>query len=125
MVAPARLRGHVLAALRGAHPYEEPAFDILALAPVPADVGLGRIGTLPTPQTLAAFVSRVHDALPGTSWGIRASGEDDARCRGWRCAAVRATRCSTSSRGAGVDAYVTADLRHHPADEHRSAPTSR
>ena len=21
--------------------------------------------------------------------------------------------------GAGVDAYVTADLRHHPADEHR------
>ena len=36
MIAPARLRGHVLAAMRSAHPYEEPAFDILALAPVPA-----------------------------------------------------------------------------------------
>ena len=44
MIAPARLRGHVLAAMRAAHPYEEPAFDIFALAPVPADVGLGRIG---------------------------------------------------------------------------------
>ena len=51
MVAPARLRGHVLAAMRAAHPYEEPAFDIFAMASVPVDVGLGRIGKLPTPQT--------------------------------------------------------------------------
>ena len=79
VIAPTRLRGHVLAALRAAHPYEEPAFDIFALAPVPGDVGLGRIGVLPRPETLSAFVSRVHDALPGTSWGVRASGEPDAR----------------------------------------------
>jgi dinuclear metal center YbgI/SA1388 family protein len=119
MVAPARLRGHVLAALRSAHPYEEPAFDIFAMALVPADVGLGRIGVLPKPQTLAAFVSRVHDALPGTSWGIRASGEDDAEV-------LRVAVCGGAGdslldivAGAGVHAYVTADLRHHPADEHR------
>lgn len=119
MIAPARLRGHVLAALRSAHPYEEPAFDILELASVPPDVGLGRIGTLSKPQTLAAFVSRVHDALPGTSWGIRASGEDDAQV-------LRVAVCGGAGdslldivAGSGVDAYVTADLRHHPADEHR------
>jgi dinuclear metal center YbgI/SA1388 family protein len=119
MVAPARLRGHVLAALRAAHPYEEPAFDIFAMAPVPADVGLGRIGKLPTPQTLAAFVSRVHDALPGTSWGIRASGEDDAEVSRVAVCGGAGDSLLDIVAGAGVDAYVTADLRHHPADEHR------
>lgn len=119
MIAPARLRGHVLAALRGAHPYEEPAFDILALASVPPDVGLGRIGVLPKPQTLAAFVSRVHDALPGTSWGIRASGEDDAVMSRVAVCGGAGDSLLDIVAGAGVDAYVTADLRHHPADEHR------
>jgi dinuclear metal center YbgI/SA1388 family protein len=119
MIAPARLRGHVLAALRTAHPYEEPAFDILALASVPEGVGLGRIGTLPRQETLAAFVSRVHDALPGTSWGIRASGQDDAEVsRVAVCGGAGDSLLDIVAR-AGVDAYVTADLRHHPADEHR------
>lgn len=119
IIAPAGLRGHLLAALRSAHPYEEPAFDIFALAPVPADVGLGRIGTLPTPQTLAAFVSRVRDALPGTSWGIRASGEDDARVSRVAVCGGAGDSLLNTVTAAGVDAYVTADLRHHPADEHR------
>ncbi|OBK72916.1 Nif3-like dinuclear metal center hexameric protein [Mycobacterium sp. 1274761.0] len=119
MIAPARLRGHVLAALRHAHPYEEPAFDILAMAPVPADVGLGRIGTLSEPQTLAGFVSRVHDALPATSWGIRASGEDDAQISRVAVCGGAGDSLLDVVAGAGVNAYVTADLRHHPADEHR------
>ncbi|WP_123028092.1 Nif3-like dinuclear metal center hexameric protein [Mycolicibacterium stellerae] len=119
MIAPARLRGHVLAAIRTAHPYEEPAFDVLAMASVPADVGLGRIGKLATPQTLAAFVSRVHDALPGTSWGVRASGDDDAEVSRVAVCGGAGDSLLDVVAGAGVDAYVTADLRHHPADEHR------
>ncbi|MDX1881835.1 Nif3-like dinuclear metal center hexameric protein [Mycolicibacterium sp. 120270] len=119
VIAPARLRAHVLAALRTAHPYEEPAFDIFELASVPSDAGLGRIGTLPRQETLAAFVSRVHDALPGTSWGIRASGEDDTVVsRVAVCGGAGDSLLEIVAR-AGVDAYVTADLRHHPADEHR------
>jgi dinuclear metal center YbgI/SA1388 family protein len=121
VIAPATLRGHVLAAMRSAHPYEEPAFDIFALAPVPGDVGLGRVGSLRKPETLSAFVSRVHDALPGTSWGVRASGDSDAMVS-------RVAVCGGSGdslldvvAGADVQAYVTADLRHHPADEHRRA----
>jgi dinuclear metal center YbgI/SA1388 family protein len=121
MVAPTRLRAHVLAALRSAHPYVEPAFDIFALAAVPGDVGLGRIGTLPRPEPLSAFVSRVHDALPGTSWGVRASGDSAAMVS--RVAVCGGAGDSLLDRvaGAGVQAYVTADLRHHPADEHRRA----
>lgn len=39
VVAPVRARGAVLAAMRAAHPYEEPAFDIFALVPRPVTPG--------------------------------------------------------------------------------------
>jgi hypothetical protein len=121
VIAPTRQRAHVLAAMRAAHPYEEPAFDIVALAAVPGDVGLGRVGTLPRPEPLSAFVSRVHDALPGTSWGVRASGESEAVVSRVAVCGGAGDSLLDTVAGAGVQAYVTADLRHHPADEHMRA----
>jgi dinuclear metal center YbgI/SA1388 family protein len=121
MIAPSRIRGRVLAALRTAHPYEEPAFDVFELAPLPGDVGLGRVGALARPEPLSAFVSRVHDALPGTSWGIRAAGDPEATVsRVAVCGGAGDSMLDAVAR-AEVQAFVTADLRHHPADEHRRA----
>lgn len=119
MVAPATLRAAVLAGLRSAHPYEEPAFDIVALQSAPGGVGLGRIATLPTPEPLSAFVSRVRGALPATSWGVRASGEPTAPVSRVAVCGGAGDSLLDDVAAAGVDAYVTADLRHHPADEHR------
>jgi dinuclear metal center YbgI/SA1388 family protein len=121
VIAPAGARREVLAAMRAAHPYEEPAFDIVALAPPPADVGLGRIGSLIQPESLSAFVSRVKASLPRTSWGVRAAGDPDTTVsRVAVCGGAGDSLLDTAS-SAGVQAYVTADLRHHPADEHRRA----
>lgn len=119
MVAPASRRGAVLNALRGAHPYEEPAFDIIAMQPVPGNVGLGRIATLPAPEPLSAFVSRVRDALPATTWGVRASGDAAAPVSRVAVCGGAGDSLLAEVGAAGVDVYVTADLRHHPADEHR------
>jgi len=119
MVAPASRRAAVLAGLRSAHPYEEPAFDIVALQATPADVGVGRIGALPSPESLSAFVSRVHDALPPTSWGVRASGDAAASVSRVAVCGGAGDSLLAEVAACGVDAYVTADLRHHPADEHR------
>ncbi|OBI46256.1 Nif3-like dinuclear metal center hexameric protein [Mycobacterium kyorinense] len=120
-IAPARLRREVLSALRAAHPYEEPAFDIIALASPPGDVGLGRVGSLPHPEPLRAFVSRVRASLPPTSWGVRAAGDPDAPVsRVAVCGGAGDSLLDAVAR-AEVQAYVTADLRHHPADEHRRA----
>ncbi|BBX15969.1 Nif3-like dinuclear metal center hexameric protein [Mycolicibacterium duvalii] len=119
MVAPVGRRAAVYAALRGAHPYEEPAYDVIALQTPPGDVGLGRVATLPSPEPLPAFVARVRAALPATSWGVRAGGDPATMV-------TRVAVCGGSGdsllgavAAAGVQAYVTADLRHHPADEHR------
>ncbi|OBG19702.1 Nif3-like dinuclear metal center hexameric protein [Mycobacterium sp. 852002-51057_SCH5723018] len=121
VVAPARARGDVLAAMRAAHPYEEPAFDVFALVPPPGDAGLGRIGTLSRPEPLRDFVSRVDTALPQTSWGVRAAGDPDAPVSRVAVCGGAGDSLLAAAAGAGVHAYVTADLRHHPADEHRRA----
>ena len=119
VIAPASSRAAVLSALRTVHPYEEPAFDVLALAALPGDVGLGRRGTLASPTTLRAFVSRVTQALPATSWGVRAAGDPDAPVSRVAVCGGAGDSLLTEVAAAGVDVYVTADLRHHPADEHR------
>lgn len=118
-VAPTRARRQVLSALRAAHPYEEPAFDIFALAPPPAEVGLGRICMLEEPEPLQAFVSRVHEGLPQTSWGVRAAGDPQMPVSRVAVCGGAGDSLLDAVAAAGVQAYVTADLRHHPADEHR------
>ncbi|WP_111510611.1 YqfO family protein [Mycobacterium kyogaense] len=119
MVAPRSRRAAVLAALRAAHPYEEPAFDVVAVAPVPDGTGLGRIAALAEPEPLSVFVARVRRGLPATTWGVRASGDPDAIVSSVALCGGAGDSLLTEVDGAGVQAYVTADLRHHPADEHR------
>lgn len=121
VVAPARLRGPVLAAMRAAHPYEEPAFDVLSPVPLPDGVGLGRIGSLPRPQRFADFVVFANSVLPQTTWGIRAAGDPDRPVARVAVCGGAGDSLLAAASAAGVDAYLTADLRHHPADEHRRA----
>ncbi|MFC7406027.1 Nif3-like dinuclear metal center hexameric protein [Georgenia alba] len=120
MVLPRARRSAVVQALRAAHPYEEPAFSLLAQADPGAATGTGRIGRLAEPVTLREFAARVADALPATPQGIRVGGELDA-------VVSTAAVCGGSGdsllgrvRALGADVYVTADLRHHPASEHLS-----
>ena len=45
VLAPAALRARLLAAIRAAHPYEEPSFDVYARTPMPDGVGGRRSGS--------------------------------------------------------------------------------
>ncbi|MFV0534764.1 MAG: Nif3-like dinuclear metal center hexameric protein [Cumulibacter sp.] len=118
MVLAPRDRRAVLHALRAAHPYEEPAFDLLAMVPLPSDQGLGRVGDLTEVCTLREYAARVAAALPSAPAGIRAGGDPDRLVR--RVAVLGGSGDSHlgDAARAGVDVYLTADLRHHPAAEH-------
>jgi dinuclear metal center YbgI/SA1388 family protein len=83
--------------------------------------GLGRIGELPGPLSLAELAALAARTLPATAVGVRAAG--DAR-RAIRTVAVcggAGDSLLAAAAAAGVDAYLTADLRHHPASEHLAA----
>lgn len=82
-------------------------------------LGLGRFGALPAAEPLAAFARRVARALPATAAGVRTAGDPDRPVRRVAvCGGAGDDReLLAAVRAAGVDAYVTADLRHHPASE--------
>lgn len=79
--------------------------------------GLGRIGTLPAAESLSAFTQRVAHRLPRTVHGVRASGDPAAMVRTVAVCGGSGDSLLDTVRAAGVDAFVTADLRHHPSSE--------
>lgn len=125
-VAPAAIRSRVRAALIDSHPYEEPAYDIVTnhAQPIGAEeqaLGIGRVGRLDTPMTLAEFTARVEDRLPKTRWGVRAAGDSDAMIRTVAVASGAGDSFLSTVAKMSVDCFVTSDLRHHPVDEHLRA----
>jgi dinuclear metal center YbgI/SA1388 family protein len=113
MVLASRLRAQVVAALRAAHPYEEPAFDLFAQAPVPGQRGLGRVGELPEPLSLQRFVQHAAARLPATVGGLRAAGDPDAAVRTVAAAGGSCGSLADQARALGADVLLTADLKHH------------
>jgi dinuclear metal center YbgI/SA1388 family protein len=95
------------------------------LVPDPADPsgrrGLGRVCEPPEPTTLAAFAERAARCLPHTAAGIRVAGDPAMPLRTVAVSGGSGDSLFEQIRAAGVDAFLTADLRHHPASEARQA----
>ena len=117
MIVPAGARGAVVAALRQAHPYEEPAFDLLAQVSLPGPRGTGRVGTLAAPMSLREFLAHVAASLPATAAGVRAAGDPDRLVETVAVCGGSGASYADAARASGADAYVTADLKHHPTLE--------
>src|SRR3954454_1580347 len=117
IVMPRARRRQVVRALRETHPYEEPAYDVLELAAPGGPRGLGRVGELAQPTTLADFTAAVARALPQTTWGVRAAGDPRRPVRTVAVCGGSGGDLAGAAARAGADVLVTADLRHHPASE--------
>lgn len=105
----------VVKAMRKAHPYEEPAYDIYLLANEGRTFGAGRVGRLAEPLSLREFAALVKERLQIEH--LRYCG-DPARevakvalCGGsgmsyWRQAGFH-----------GADVLLTADVKYHDAQD--------
>jgi dinuclear metal center YbgI/SA1388 family protein len=104
-----------LKALRKAHPYEEPAFDIIPLLNEGECEGLGRVGTLQAPTTIREFAATVKDRLGLAS--LRVVGDAGqlisrvAVCGGSGSSLLR------DAAREGADLFVTGDIKYHDARE--------
>jgi dinuclear metal center YbgI/SA1388 family protein len=101
----------VIDALRAAHPYEEAAYDVYPLDNVHAAFGMGAIGELRRPVTLAAFLRTVRKVL-GTG-ALRYTGNP-------RAMVSRIAVCGGSGSGlveqaiaSAADVFLTADISFH------------
>jgi len=112
-IVPADRLDAVVTALKQAHPYETPAFDIFKLFGYGSRFGLGRIGPLAEPMTVPQLIERIKRHTGAKAVGL----VGDAR-RSVRTAAVCAGTCGTIVNkviAAGADLYLTGELKHHHA----------
>ncbi|MEV6155870.1 Nif3-like dinuclear metal center hexameric protein [Nonomuraea sp. NPDC052129] len=93
--------------------------DLVPLRPFPDDPwrGLGRIGDLESAMTLGEFAERAVAGLPETAQGIRVAGELSRRVTRVAVSGGAGDSLLSTVRAAGVDVFLTADLRHHPTSE--------
>jgi putative NIF3 family GTP cyclohydrolase 1 type 2 len=124
MPLPRRALSAAIAALHAAHPYEEPAFDIVPLEPVPvrtgsrtgSSTGAGRVGTLSRPSTAKAMAPRLAKILGcGPLLASREVARGGAAATHERvavCAGSGASLLDAAAR-AGATLFVTGELPHH------------
>jgi len=103
----------VVEAMKKAHPYEVPAFDIFKLFDYASRFGLGRIGMLVEPLRLKQIIERVKRRT-----GAKAVGLVGDQKRLVQKAAVCAGTCGEILNlviAGGADLYLTGELKHHQA----------
>ncbi|MFC7308482.1 Nif3-like dinuclear metal center hexameric protein [Streptomyces monticola] len=79
--------------------------------------GLGRVCELDHPLTLRDFAEHAAKRLPATAQGIRVAGNPDALVRTVAVSGGSGDSLFDAVRATGADAFLTADLRHHPVSE--------
>jgi len=110
-ILPAHLAGEIINALRQAHPYEEPAFDLLRMVTPPEEVGLGRYAQLPEPENLRAFALRCKQILKLDAVGI--VGNPTRSIQSLALVAGSAGRLPLDQAKKPYDCVLTGELKHH------------
>lgn len=110
LLVPRRGLGHLLDVLEHAHPYEEVAYDLLPRL-TGAEVGFGVVGRLPRATSLAAVADRIRQRLPAPH--LRYAGDPDRPIERVATVGGAGDGLLGAALAAGVDLYVTGDLRHH------------
>lgn len=111
VIFPSYLQNSIVHALIKAHPYEEVAYDLVALANKHQQVGSGLLGELPDPCTEENFLHQVKKAFGlQVIRHTRLTGnpvKKVALCGGAGSFLVSA------AIAAGADVYLTADVKYH------------
>jgi hypothetical protein len=116
LVCPADRLAAVLAAIRRAHSYEEPAIDVYPLHPqgLP-EGGAGRVGRLEEPATLDAFAARVARILGASA--VQYAGDPHRRVERVAIACGAGDDFLGDAVRAGADVLLTGEARFHRALE--------
>lgn len=111
VVFPHYLEAQVVNAMLKAHPYEEVAYDVVALANFYQYAGAGVVGELPEAMEEKAFLSRLKEVF-----GLQVVRHTPLLNRPVRRVALCGGAGSfliANALGAGADVYVTGDVKYH------------
>lgn len=80
---------------------------------------MGRVGELKQPMQLTDFAKVVKNALPKTQSSLSISGDLNRQIKKVAVCSGAGDSLLSEVRDLKVDVYVTADLRHHPAQDNK------
>ena len=98
-------------ALHKAHPYEEVAYDVVALQKADTRTGMGAIGELHTPISLRSFLKRVTQRLASPS--AQFVGDPLSNIQRVAVCGGSGSDLIGDALGQGADVYLTADVTYH------------
>jgi dinuclear metal center YbgI/SA1388 family protein len=101
----------VVAGMRRAHSYEEPAYDVYPLRPVPAQQGEGRLGRLPQPMALRQLAQLARTGLGAAAVQVVGDPERPVERVAITCGAGGALL--GDGVRAGADVFLTGEVRFH------------
>lgn len=113
MVVPPSRKSAVTKALVKAHPYEEPAYEFVQLAPS-QEQPMGRVGKLAEPMPLADLAAKVDATLETRSWTW---GDPARRIRKVAVVGGAADGDWIAAQRAGADVLITGEVKQHIAVE--------
>ena len=110
-VVPKTLLGQVLAAMKEAHPYEEIAYDIVALENAYDAHYIGRIGNVPQPLSIEDFKEVLQSVFPHSQlrWG---GAKPSSIQRIGLCTGSGAEFIKIAAKQK-ADVYITGDVKYH------------
>jgi dinuclear metal center YbgI/SA1388 family protein len=115
LLAPAERIDAIMAAIRSAHPYEEPATDVYPLHPLAKGAGSGRIGRLAEATTLGPFARHVAELLK--AGGLQFTGSPERPVERVAIACGAGDDFLHDAVRARADVLVTGEARFHRALE--------
>ncbi|MDP6046224.1 MAG: Nif3-like dinuclear metal center hexameric protein [Phycisphaerae bacterium] len=125
LICPPNRVDRVCDAIRAAHSYETPAIDVYPLSAAGSGAGMGRVGALSRPVTVATLISRIKKATGVKRLLLAArprpkakAGKGDGKGSLVSVVACGAGACGPlwkDALAAGAGFFLTGEMRHHDA----------
>lgn len=111
VVYPAYLENKLVGVLKQAHPYEEVAFDLVAISNKNAEIGSGMIGELPNEMLVADFFKMLKIEMKAE--GIRYTNPHKTKVKKIALCGGSGSFLLNSAIAQQADVFVTADFKYH------------
>ena len=114
-IFPEHLERKIVQAMIKSHPYEEAAYDIYTMDRDSRSFGLGRVGYLSEPLSLAELAEKVKMAFQLPC--VRVVGSLDCSIRKAAVLGGAGSRYTRHAQFAGADVLITGDIDYHTAHD--------
>ena len=111
VIFPAHLQGRIVAALQRAHPYEEVAYDVVALENKHQKVGAGIVGDLEQPMPALDFLKLVKATMK--TGCVRYTNLCKSEIKRVAVCGGAGSFLLRNAIGAQADVFITADYKYH------------